>query len=115
MTNKPTDPVILICCAIATQEGAWNPGSLPLTRNNPGDLSDEGIVNQYQSLQIGIAVLFRQVWTQVLKGQTLRQLITQWVSGSDPTTYIKNVAEWTGLPTDIPILNLLPPLVKLNG
>jgi hypothetical protein len=43
---KPTHPVELLACAIATQEGGWFvPGSLPQLRNNPGDIRYDGQLN----------------------------------------------------------------------
>ena len=129
--NKPTHPVELLCCALASQEGAWDPGSIPLIRNNPGDLdyaaqlgasrpplgSPDASIAMFATPEAGIAALFRQVWLQVAQGQTVRQIVEQWAppADNDSTTYLANVIEWTGLPTDTPVLEILPPLVKLNG
>lgn len=123
---KPTDPVILICCAIATQEGWFSKDSslLPVENNNPGDLDFAGQLNavqngrfaKFSSPQAGEAALFRQVWMQVAEHQTLRQIINQWAPSNENNTsaYLANVAKWTGLPADTPILQLLPDLVNLS-
>lgn len=126
--TKPTHPVELLCCAIATQEGWFDgPGVIPVQRNNPGDLyfaGQEGATRApevspdpriaiFASVPMGITALFRQAWLQVAEGQTVRQIVDLW--GDGDATYIANVIAWTGLPADTPVLELLPPLVKLNG
>jgi len=122
--TKPTHPVELICCAIATQEGYFS-GMMDLPRidNNPGDLDFLGQLGATQAGRFakwptpaqGITGLFRQVWLQVAGGQTLRQIINQWAPATEnnTTAYLENVLKWTGLPADTPILQLLPPLVSL--
>lgn len=120
--NKPTHPVELLASAIATKEGFFVKGTTPELRNNPGDLDYAGQLGAYRSglfpiaffitLPHGVAALFRQLWLQVADGQTVRQIINQW-DESDPT-YLPEVLEWTGLPADTPVLELLPPLVQLN-
>ena len=127
--TKPTHPVELLACAIATQEGWWDGDSaIPVQRNNPGDLEFVGQMNAraplppgsiaiFNSPAVGITALFRQLWEQVDEGQTVREIINQWapVGSNDTSIYLANVLEWTGLPADTPVLELLPPLVKLNG
>lgn len=119
------DPVRLICCAIAQKEGYFVEDSIPQLRNNPGDLDYAGQLGAFkvastapdpdiaafQTKQLGIAAIFRQVWLQVAEGQSLQELITQWDS-ADPT-YLPDVVAWTGLPVDVPILTLLPDLTKI--
>jgi len=123
---KPTHPVELLACAIATQEGFFVKGTIPQVRNNPGDLDNAGQIGArfppstapdpeiaiFTSLPLGVTALFRQVWLQVAEGQTVRQIINQW-DDQDPV-YLKNVLQWTKLPADTPVLELLPPLVQLN-
>jgi hypothetical protein len=75
-----------------------------------------GQIATFSSNATGTAALFRQVWAQVAEGQTLRQLINQWApaaAGNNTSAYLQNVLNWTGLPADTPILELLPPLVNL--
>jgi hypothetical protein len=124
--TKPTHPVELLCCAIATQEGWWVQDSIPQLRRNPGDLDFEGQVGAipaaksafdpaialFKTNALGVTGLFRQVWLQVAEGQTVRQIINQW-DGEDKS-YLQDVLQWTGLPADVPVLELLPPLVQLN-
>jgi hypothetical protein len=125
---KPTHPVELLACAIATQEGYFGAATnTPVVRNNPGDLRYEGQtgveprqvyteIAAFRSKEFGTTALFRQVWLQVAQGQTVRQIIRQWAPPNENNTsvYLENVLAWTGLPADVPVLDLLPPLVKLN-
>lgn len=124
--TKPIHPVELLACAIATQEGWFAPGTLPVLRNNPGDLDFAGQIGAskpaagsanmpiaiFASCALGVAALFRQIWLQVAEGQSVRQLISQW---DNSPTYLADVLAFTGLPADVPVLQLLPPLVALNG
>jgi hypothetical protein len=69
------------------------------------------------SPQRGIVKLFRQVWEYVDMRFTVREIVQLWApvaAGNDTSTYLANVLEWTGLPADTPVLELLPPLQKLN-
>jgi hypothetical protein len=123
---KPTDPVSLLACAIATQEGFFVGATIPALRNNPGDLdyasqlgatrpqpgSPDPSLAVFASLPLGVAALYRQLWLQVAQGQTVRQIIEQWDPGNP--TYLVNVLAWTKLPADVPVLALLPALVALN-
>jgi hypothetical protein len=126
--TKPTNPVDLLACAIATQEGFFAAGStIPKTRNNPGDLDYAGQIGaarpplgsanpniaMFTSLPLGVAALYRQLWLQIAQGQTVRQIIEQWDPGNP--TYLANVLAWTKLPADTPVLQLPPALVPLNG
>ena len=136
MTTKPTHPVELLACAIATQEGYFssNPTVTPRARNNPGDLrfasqigastpgwkspgtpDSPAPIATFDTAAAGVTALFRQVWLQVAKGQTVRQVISQWAPPNQNNTsvYLENVLAWTGLPPDTPVLQLLPPLVDL--
>jgi hypothetical protein len=60
--------------------------------------------------------LFRQLWLQVAEGQTVREIIAQWAppNENNMSQYLEDVLLWTGLPADTPVLELLPPLEKLN-
>lgn len=128
---KPTHPVELLACAIATQEGWFgDPNNVPRERNNPGNIRFAKQLNAsapgwdgkapapiatVSGAAEGITLLFRQPWLQVAEGQTVAQIIAQWAPPNENNTseYLKNVLAWTGLPSDIPILKLLPLLVKL--
>jgi hypothetical protein len=127
----PTHPVELLCCAIATQEGAFDPESIPAKRNNPGDLdfvgqlgmklpppgSPDPEIGICDSPQRGIVKIFRQVWLQVDEGQTVREIVEEWApasAGNDSVKYLADVLAWTKLPPDVPVMQLLPPLVKLD-
>jgi hypothetical protein len=130
---KPTHPVELLCCAIATEEGWFDsdPTVIPRVRNNPGDIrfahqigasapgwngEPPAPIATCQSAAAGITILFRQIWEQVAEGQTVRQIISQFAPPNENETsvYIENVLKWTGLPADTPALELLPPLVQLD-
>lgn len=127
---RPTHPVELLACAISTMEGFFVPGATPVVRNNPGDLRYAKQLNAsapnwdgkgaapiatFTSATTGTAGLYRQLWLQVAEGQTVAQIVAQWAPPNENNTseYLKNVLAWTGLPSDIPVLKLLPPLVKL--
>lgn len=126
---KPTHPVDLLCCAISLQEGWFSDNSVPKIRKNPGDLRAAGQIGAqpapakgtppiatFDTVGHGVAALYRQVWKYVADGKTVAQLIAIWAPPieNNTTVYLQNVLHWTGLPADIPILELLPPLVKLS-
>ena len=124
---KPTDPVTLLCCAIATQEGYFStdPTAPPRKLNNPGDLNFAGQINgsptegmklsTFCSPETGTAALFRQVWLYVAMGKTVREIIEIWAPPNENNTeaYITNVLAWTGLKADVPMLEQMAPLVDL--
>lgn len=126
---KPTHPVELLACAIATQEGFFHPGSTPAVLHNPGDLRFSGQLNalrphgmtagspiaEFMGDATGHAALYRQLWLQVAQGQTVAQIIAQWapVVENNTSLYLQDVLMWTGLPRDIPVLKLLPALINL--
>ena len=131
------NPIEILVSAIATQEGAFSPLSLPVLRNNPGDLRYAGQPHasspawnkggavpiaifsgdQYGSAwQYGVLALYRDILAKAAQGSTVRQIIAVFAppSENDTAQYIANVLEWTGLPADVPLVQLLPPLVQLN-
>ena len=129
-----SDPVTLLACAIATREGFFVPGSVPSIRNNPGDIRFAGQVGAvtpsagsisafgapiatFHSVALGTNALHRQLRAQVASGQTVREIISQWAppDENDTAGYLADVLHWTGLPADTPVLDLLPPLVKLSA
>lgn len=128
--SKPTHPVELLACAIATQEGFFHPASIPANHHNPGDLRFAGQLNAqrpegvptgspiavFLTEGMGVAALYRQLWLQVAQGQSVRQIIAQWAPPTENNTslYLQDVLEWTGLPADTPLLNILPALVDLT-
>jgi len=126
---KPTHPVELLACSIATQEGWFVPGSTPQILRNPGDLRYAGQMGAmppaspktepiatFKTNAAGVAALFRQLWLQVADGQTVRQIISQWAPPNENNTeaYLADVLQWTGLPADTAVLELLPPLTQMN-
>ena len=129
--SRPTHPVELLACAIATQEGFFIVGSTPERSNNPGDLRYAGQfgaqqppphtgmppIATFDTLPHGITALFRQLWLQVAAGQTVAQIVAQWAPPNENNTsvYLQNVLRWTGLAADTPVLQLLSPLQQLNG
>ncbi len=129
---KPTHPVELLACAIATQEGFFSASghAQPQLKNNPGDIRFANQLNAaapewdgrgvapiatFKTPATGVTGLYRQLWMQVAEGQTVAQIIAQWAPPveNQTTLYLRNVLAWTGLPADVPVLDLLPPLVSL--
>ena len=124
--KMPTNPIELLACAIARQEGWFVKGSIPQIDNNPGDLVFAGQINArsgpsgfaiFSSPTAGVVALYRQILIQTAQGQTIAQLIEQWAPSDQPgnntVIYLANVLAWTGLPADVPIMNLMPALVML--
>lgn len=120
-------PVELLVRAISTQEGELgshnrnNPGNLryagQLGATAPGwDGKGDAPVATFDTWTRGTVALFRQVWLQVDEGQTVRQVVTQYAppNENDTAKYIADVALWTKLPLDTPVMNLLPVLTRLN-
>lgn len=115
--------MLLIACAIATQEGFFVAGSFPQLHNNPGDLEFAGQIGaskvqgsplaHFESLPLGVNALYRQIRAMIALNMTLWELIDKW-SATDKEAYQANVAAWTGLPVYVPLLQLLPLLVKLD-
>jgi len=135
---KPTHPLLLLACAIATQEN--NPGS------NPGNLAYAGqkgatcprchavnfvpakcissagtfpvhAIAEFTTRQFGIVALLRQLLLEIAEGQTIPGIVSQWTQNlpeNHPEQYLKNVLDWTGLPDDVEVLAIIPELVKLN-
>jgi hypothetical protein len=118
---RPTDPVELLVCAIATQEN--NPGT------NPGNLRVAGqahlVANMvfgemavFESRAWGTLALYRDILAKAALGMSIRSMIAVYCprgdGANDPDTYVKHIAEWTGLDVDVPFADLIPPIVKLN-
>jgi len=128
--TKPTHPVELLACAIATEEGFFSIGSTPERLHNPGDLRYAGQfgaeappfhtgvppIATFDTLPHGVTALFRQIWLQVAAGQTVAQIVAQWAPPNENNTsvYLERVLGWTGLDANVPVLLMLPPLVQLN-
>jgi hypothetical protein len=125
---RPIDPVSLLACAIAQQEGFFLGHDTPAMQNNPGDLRFSNQLNAvvppggghpiatFKTLTEGVTALYRQLWLQVAEGQTVRQIIAQWAPPNENNTsaYLTNVLTWTALPADKPVLELLLPLERLS-
>lgn len=120
---SPLSPIEMLCCAIATKEGFFNPTpDLPEINNNPGDLrasplnrfkDSHGFV-KFLSEQEGIAALYQQVLRFAMMGFTVRQVITTWAppqaadGGNNTEQYIKEVCQWTGLADSTKVWDILP-------
>ena len=126
MTNGFVD---IIFSAIARQEGEFgsDPNAKPLRQNNPLDLRFAGQIGasmpqgttvvagvwpiaQFDTLAHGIAAGYRQLWLNIARGMTLRQVITGWAPPNENNTqeYLANVQAWTKIPDlDMPLLNYL--------
>lgn len=136
---KPTNIIELIVCALGTQEGAEVAGSIPDARNNPCDLRYAGQAHASapgwdkatskvppiatftgdqdgSALQYGVLAGYRDVLAKAATGMTLRQLVFTFAPPNENNTnlYLENVLKWTGLPADVPIVQLLAPLMMLN-
>lgn len=127
------DIVTKIADSIERQEGGRDAAGniVPNTRaarnNNPGNIWDglcpgkvQRIWPRYRIDSAGFVVfpnyatgrgaMERQIWLKVSKDETLRMLIEQWDSSDAPATralYVAHVAEWTGLPTDQVLMELV--------
>jgi hypothetical protein len=120
-------PVDAIVAAFAKQEGWFSrdPTVIPRARNNPLDLDFEGQIGAagssgktatFVNSGAGIVAAYRQVWLWVAMGYSVSQMVlTQAPAPNDTESYLKNVLAWTGLPSDIPVLDFLPPLVQLGS
>lgn len=97
--------------AITRQEGRTQ-------NNNPGNIWDGGVNRTfpnlptdsrgfviYPTLEDGRAALEHDLSIKVNRGMSLQSLITMYAppSSNDTAAYIRNVSEWTGLPTDVPL------------
>lgn len=114
-----------IANAIAREEGYFNPANLPHRLNNPGDLNFAGQAGatpftepgratpyaQFPTIALGVTALYRQIWADIAKGETLRTLIVSWApaqDGNSPGSYLQNVMTWTGLTNpDAKLLDLV--------
>jgi hypothetical protein len=125
--------VTKISDAIERQEGFRDAGGQIITtnraarNNNPGNIWDglcTGKVKRiwpqypvdasgfvvYPNYPTGRAAMEKQISLKISKNETLRVLINQWDSSDPKPTrdiYVVDVAEWTGLPTDTVLLNLI--------
>lgn len=112
----------LICSAIATQEGYFNPHDTPPKRNNnPGDLRASPLPRKkdgagfvvFSSASEGVAALYQQVLLYALRGFTLRQLIEVYCprsgadGGNNTDLYLADVQKWTKLNLDTRIYTYL--------
>jgi hypothetical protein len=124
--TKPTNPVELLACAIATQEGWFLSASVSLAKlnDNPGDLDFAGQLNavagaggfaKFSSPAAGVVGLYRQLLEQIAEGQTVTQIVAQWAppKANNTSAYLQNVLSWTGLPANVPVMQLMPALVEL--
>ena len=113
------DLLYLLASAIATAEGWYHPDPLVVPRrlHNPGNLrasplerpKDQGYV-RFQNDQEGIAALYHQIAKHVLRGMTLRQLISAWAppAENDTENYIRETARRCGISdVDRPLMEFL--------
>ena len=125
--------VTKIADAIERQEGYRDAAGNPITtgspykRQNPGSIWDglcPGKVQRiwphfpidasgfviYPDYATGRAAMEKQLSLKISRDETLRVLINQWDSSDPQTTrdvYVSHVAEWTGLPTNEILMNLV--------
>lgn len=127
--DKPTHPVDLIVCGFATQEGWFELGTIPRICHNPGDLRYAGQMNAvvpvsmyptppiatFTSDNAGITALYRQVWLWVAAGWTVTKMVQVYAPPNENNTskYLEDMLKWTGLPGDVPVMSLIPGLVRL--
>ena len=128
----PTNALELLVDAIATQEGDH-------TRHNPGNLRYAGQKNATTpgwdgkgpsplavfigdrfgtADEYGRLAAYRDILAKAAEGLTIRQIIQTYCPSGDgfnnPTEYLAHIHQWTGLPLDTPVLQLLPNLIPLN-
>jgi hypothetical protein len=97
--------------AIAFAEGYDVPGSLPNTRNNPGDISDSSGVIWYTSYAEGRAALLHQVQLMFTGGtqthysptMTITQIAKRYAG--DWSNWATNVGAYLGVDPDTTTLN----------
>lgn len=128
MGSMSGTPVDLIVSAFATEEGWFDTDRtvIPIIRNNPLDLDYESQINAtgkfgeiatFSNPATGITGAYRQVWLWVAMGYTVTKMVETQApasAGNDTTTYLANVLKWTKLPGNVPVLQLLLPLVKME-
>lgn len=103
--------------AITRQEGFF-PGSASYRNNNPGNIMDidyykktgEFKLKAYATLEEGRAALESLVEKYINAGHTLTSFFAKYAPDShgnnNSTVYANNVAQWTGLPVDVPLNQL---------
>ena len=124
---KPSNPIELLVCAIATQENnrGSNPGNLRVAGQphlRPGlvfgQMAEFVADSNGTARQWGVLAPYRDILAKAAAGMTIRQMIYEYCpvddGANDPVTYCQHIAEWTGLPLDVPFVQLIPPLVMLN-
>jgi hypothetical protein len=112
------DFVNVVFSAIARQEGEFSedPNVVPRRNNNPLDLRYAGQIgarrpagskppenNQpepiavFDTLEHGIAAGYRQLWLDIARGMSLRELVYAWApkTENDTTDYFANVQKWS--------------------
>ena len=119
--------VAKIADAIARQEGFHDPRSRAAMNCNPGNIWDglcpgktKRIWPQYPidltgfliwpDNATGRALMEKQIRLKISRNETLRTLINQWDSSDTKVVrdlYVQHVAEWTGLPTDTVLKDLV--------
>jgi hypothetical protein len=124
------DFVDMLFEAIAHEEGEYDVGTnIPKLRNNPLDLRYAGQVGarrpngipppkrgepepiaEFDTLKHGIAAGYRQIWSDIARGDSLRQLISSWapVTENNTAKYLDDVQTRMGITKpDVPLLNYL--------
>lgn len=114
-----------LIAAMARQEGFGLPGKVPTIRNNPICLRYAGQIGAekpqgwksgepapiaaFESLSLGVAAAYRQVWKWVAEGHTLRSLIARHAPPTEnkTETYIRNVTAWSGILPEQVLLDLV--------
>lgn len=125
--SNPSLLIYNLALAIARAEGAFTPGSIPDTRNNPGDLTDENGVIHFLEPNEGWRALFDKL-EKIAAGKsrvydphwTIQELAVMYVTGGkpahpgdNPSRWADAVAEFLGVGTDTTIADYccVPPAV----
>ena len=133
-----SDLVSQIAAAIQRQEG-FAPGTVAYRNNNPGNLKpipggwpgqtgvDSGGYAVFDSLASGTAALDTQIQTNINRGLTLQQFFAGQrdangnvipggypgyapaADSNQPNVYTANVASWTGIDPNVPLISLVSP------
>jgi hypothetical protein len=94
--------------------GLHNPGHLIWAGQRsaqPVRLSPQGrLWAGWKTYAEGVEGVRRQVKLDISRGLSLRELISKYAPAAEnnTATYIKNVADWSGLDADVPIETLVP-------
>lgn len=119
-----TSPKISFLEAIAREEGFYRKGARPQRNNNPGDIewgqfskahgaikaeAPLGRFAVFPDVETGFTAMRALFKAPAYVGLTIAQAVAKWAPPpeNDVKSYVENVCEWTGLPSNTPISGIL--------